>query len=132
LLRKLFRALHGLSTTSGVIPLVAALVRRQATELAARSRADLDVVEIGTEGVLDALRQSPVRLSTMGRGLEEALAAFLLSAVAGVVAIGARLWSIAAELALAGVALLLRDGRSPRTEAGAASGGPAHGLRDGR
>jgi hypothetical protein len=65
---------------------LAALVRRQATLLAATSRADLDVVEIGTEGVLGALRQSPVRLSTMGRGLEEDLAAFVVSAVAGVAA----------------------------------------------
>ncbi|MFW5469579.1 DUF3866 family protein [Knoellia sp. CPCC 206435] len=65
---------------------LAALVRRQATLLAATSRADLDVVEIGTEGVLAALRQSPVGLSTMGRGLEEDLAAFVVSAVAGVAA----------------------------------------------
>ncbi|WP_404382723.1 DUF3866 family protein [Knoellia locipacati] len=65
---------------------LAALVRSQAAKLAATSRADLDVVEIGTEGVLEALRQSPVRLSTMGRGLEEDLAGFVVSAVAGVCA----------------------------------------------
>ena len=65
---------------------LAALVRRQAADLAAHSRADLDVVEIGTEGVLDALRQSPVKLSTMGRGLTEDPSAFLYSAVAGVCA----------------------------------------------
>ena len=65
---------------------LAALVRRQATELAAHRRADLAVVEIGTEGVLDALRQSPVKLSTMGRGLTEDPSAFLYSAVAGVCA----------------------------------------------
>lgn len=65
---------------------LAALIRRQAADLAATSRADLDVVEIGTAGVLDALRQSPVGLSTMGRGLDADLAAFVVSAVAGVCA----------------------------------------------
>ncbi|CAN7441089.1 DUF3866 family protein [Knoellia sp. LjRoot47] len=65
---------------------LAALVRTQAARLAQHSRADLDVVEIGTEGVLAALRQSPVRLSTMGRGLKEDLAGFVVSAVAGVAA----------------------------------------------
>ena len=65
---------------------LAAVVRRQASELAADSRADLDVVEIGTEGVLEALRQSPVKLSTMGRGLTEDPSAFLYSAIAGVCA----------------------------------------------
>lgn len=65
---------------------LAALVRRQAAELAATSRADLDVVEIGTEGVLDALRQTPVTLSTMGRGLTEDPSAFLYGAIAGVCA----------------------------------------------
>jgi hypothetical protein len=67
---------------------LAGLVRSQAARLAERSRADLDVVEIGTEGVLEALRQSPVTLSTMGRGLEEDLAGFVVSAVAGVCAAG--------------------------------------------
>lgn len=65
---------------------LAALVRRQAAELAETSRADLDVVEIGTEGVLEALRHTPVGLSTMGRGLDEDLAAFVVSAVAGICA----------------------------------------------
>ena len=65
---------------------LAALVRTQAAKLATTSRADLDVVEIGTEGVLGALRESPVTLSTMGRGLEEDLAGFVVSAVAGVAA----------------------------------------------
>jgi hypothetical protein len=61
-----------------------AQVRDEARELAAHSRADLDVVEVGTEGVLEALRSTPVGLSTMGRGLEEDTAAFVASAVAGV------------------------------------------------
>jgi hypothetical protein len=39
-----------------------------------------------TKGVLDALRDSPVKLSTMGRGLDEDVAAFVVSAVAGVCA----------------------------------------------
>nr|WP_052109775.1 DUF3866 family protein [Knoellia sinensis] len=65
---------------------MAALVRTQAAKLSETSRADLDIVEIGTEGLLDALRQSPVKLSTMGRGLEEDLAGFVVSAVAGVCA----------------------------------------------
>ena len=65
---------------------LAALVRRQAADLAAHSRADLVVVEVGTKGVLDALRDSPVKLSTMGRGLDEDVAAFVVSAVAGVCA----------------------------------------------
>lgn len=62
------------------------LVREQAHTLAENSRADLDVVEVGTGGVLEALRSTPVGLSTMGRGLEEDTAAFVASAVAGVCA----------------------------------------------
>ncbi|GAA4122173.1 DUF3866 family protein [Knoellia locipacati] len=65
---------------------LAALVRSQAARLAERSRADLEVVEIGTDGVLEALRHTPVKLSTMGRGLDEDLAGFVVSAVAGVCA----------------------------------------------
>jgi len=61
-------------------------VREQARDLAGRSRADLDVFEVGTEGLMDALAACPVRLSTMGRGLAEDPAAFVASAVAGVCA----------------------------------------------
>ena len=47
------------------------------------SRAAHRVVEVDTDGLEDALRSSPVRLSTMGRGLDEDPAAFLSAAVAG-------------------------------------------------
>jgi hypothetical protein len=61
-------------------------VRQQAEELVAptgRHRA----VEVGTDGLLDALSATPVGLSTMGRGLNEDPAAFLASAAAGVHAV---------------------------------------------
>lgn len=54
-------------------------VRRQAEELAARHR----LVAVPVDGLHEALRASPVRLSTMGRGLEEDLSYFLASAAAG-------------------------------------------------
>lgn len=42
------------------------------------------LVEVGTaDGLLDALAESPVRLSTMGRGLQEDPASFLAAAAAG-------------------------------------------------
>ena len=41
------------------------------------------VVDVTTDGLLEALRRAPVRLSTMGRGLDEDEAAFLTGAVAG-------------------------------------------------
>jgi hypothetical protein len=46
-------------------------------------------VEVAVDGLDAALRQSPVRLSTMGRGLEEDAAAFLAAAAAGRYAAGA-------------------------------------------
>lgn len=54
-----------------------------AHRLADGARAAHRVVEVGTDGLEDALRSSPVRLSTMGRGLDEDPAAFLSAAVAG-------------------------------------------------
>ncbi|PRY54850.1 uncharacterized protein DUF3866 [Knoellia remsis] len=63
-----------------------ALVREQARDLAESSRAELEVVEVGTDGVLDALRGSPVGLSTMGRSLDEDPAPFVAAAVAGILA----------------------------------------------
>ncbi|PZG11132.1 DUF3866 family protein [Nonomuraea aridisoli] len=54
-------------------------VRRQAEPLAERHR----LVSVPLDGLHEALRASPVRLSTMGRGLEEDLAYFLTSAAAG-------------------------------------------------
>lgn len=59
-------------------------------DLAARVAADLAtlpdrhrIVTVGTDGLLDALRGCPVRLSTMGRGLAEDTAYFLAAAAAG-------------------------------------------------
>jgi hypothetical protein len=58
------------------------LVLAQAHELAAGAAA-LTVREVAVEGLDAALRAAPVRLSTMGRGLDEDHAAFLYSAAAG-------------------------------------------------
>ncbi len=60
-----------------------ALVRRQLAELVDSARAPLTTVEVPEDGLLDALRTSPVRLSTMGRSLEQDPAPFLLAAAAG-------------------------------------------------
>jgi hypothetical protein len=54
-------------------------VRDQAELLAVRHR----LVPVPVDGLREALEASPVRLSTMGRGLEEDLAYFLASAAAG-------------------------------------------------
>ncbi|MGW0803886.1 DUF3866 family protein [Nonomuraea sp. NPDC002799] len=54
-------------------------VRDQAELLAVRHR----LVPVPVDGLHEALRDSPVRLSTMGRGLTEDLAYFLASAAAG-------------------------------------------------
>ena len=56
-----------------------AAVAGAAAALAGRHR----LVEVGVAGLLEALAASPVRLSTMGRGLAEDPAAFLASAAAG-------------------------------------------------
>ncbi|MFI9594823.1 DUF3866 family protein [Nonomuraea sp. NPDC052265] len=54
-------------------------VRDQAEPLAARHR----LVPVPVDGLHEALRAAPVKLSTMGRGLEEDLTYFLASAAAG-------------------------------------------------
>ncbi|MER7502638.1 DUF3866 family protein [Nonomuraea pusilla] len=54
-------------------------VRDQSELLAVRHR----LVPVPLDGLHEALRAAPVRLSTMGRGLEEDLAYFLTSAAAG-------------------------------------------------
>ena len=54
-----------------------------AVRLAAGSRAPHRVVRVATDGLEDALRSSPVPLSTMGRGFDEDPAAFLSAAAAG-------------------------------------------------
>jgi Protein of unknown function (DUF3866) len=56
-----------------------ARVAAQAAPLAARHR----LVRVGVEGLEEALRGCPVRLSTMGRDLDEDLAYFLAAAAAG-------------------------------------------------
>ncbi|GAA3029855.1 DUF3866 family protein [Streptosporangium longisporum] len=54
-------------------------VAEQSRPLGARH----ELVEVPVDGLVEALRGSPVRLSTMGRGLDEDLAYFLASAAAG-------------------------------------------------
>ena len=54
-----------------------------AHELVRGSRAAHRVVPVATEGLLEALRTSPVGLSTMGRGLDQDTAAFVTAAAAG-------------------------------------------------
>ncbi|MFJ2033581.1 DUF3866 family protein [Streptosporangium sp. NPDC087985] len=54
-------------------------VAEQSEPLAVRH----ELVEVAVEGLYEALLGSPVRLSTMGRGLDEDLAYFLTSAAAG-------------------------------------------------
>jgi hypothetical protein len=56
-----------------------AAVYAQAEQLAPRHR----LVRVGTDGLMDALRACPVRLATMGRGLDEDRAYFLAAAAAG-------------------------------------------------
>ncbi|WP_204078690.1 DUF3866 family protein [Planotetraspora phitsanulokensis] len=56
-----------------------AMVREQAAPLAVRH----ELVNVPIDGLHEALHESPVRLSTMGRGLDEDLAYFLTSAAAG-------------------------------------------------
>ncbi|GAA3817933.1 DUF3866 family protein [Sphaerisporangium flaviroseum] len=54
-------------------------VREQAAGLAARH----ELVKVPVDGLEETLKNSPVKLSTMGRGLAEDLAGFLASAAAG-------------------------------------------------
>jgi hypothetical protein len=58
---------------------LAEAVAADVVELAARHR----IVEVSGEGLLAALQDSPVRLSTMGRGLAEDPSYFLAAAAAG-------------------------------------------------
>ena len=57
-------------------------VRAEARALAGDAP-HLTVIDVDTVGLLDALRDCPVTLSTMGRGLDEDPASFLVAAVAG-------------------------------------------------
>jgi hypothetical protein len=63
----------------GPLAELGALVRAQAAALAPPHR----LVEVGVAGLPEALAQSPVGLSTMGRALADDPAAFLASAAAG-------------------------------------------------
>ncbi len=54
-------------------------VRRACATFAARHR----LVEVPVDGLLPALRETPVRLSSMGRGLDDDPAYFLAAAAAG-------------------------------------------------
>jgi hypothetical protein len=58
-------------------------VLEQARQLAADSLGRLALREIDVFGLEDALCASPVRLSTMGRGLDEDKASFVTAAAAG-------------------------------------------------
>lgn len=66
-----------------VVPLLSgefgALVQSQAAALSARHR----LVTVPVDGLEAALRECPVPLSTMGRGLDDDLSAFLAAAAAG-------------------------------------------------
>ncbi len=65
-----------------------ALVRSQLDDLVRTARARLTPVEVPPDGLRDALGATPVRLSTMGRGLEADPSPFLAAAAAGVHAAG--------------------------------------------
>ena len=60
-----------------------AAVLRQARELAQGSGGRLRLVEVDVDGLDAALATSPVRLSTMGRGLDADRASFVAAAAAG-------------------------------------------------
>lgn len=61
-----------------------AKVSAQADDLVRSSDGRLVRADIAVDGLLDALRTSPVGLRTMGRGLDEDAASFLAAAAAGV------------------------------------------------
>ena len=64
------------------------LVLGQARELAASANGRLRVTEVPADGLAEALDDSPVRLASMGRGLDEDPECFLASAVTGRFAAG--------------------------------------------
>ncbi len=89
-----------------------ALVRAQLAELVASARAALTPVEVAADGLLEALATSPVPLSTMGRGLDEDPAPFLLAAAAGAHAASAQRTSMRSTTKTSDSPGL--DGRRPR------------------
>lgn len=60
-----------------------AVEQETAAQLPELAEAGHSLVDVGLEGLLTALGESPVRLSTMGRGLAEDPIAFLAAAAAG-------------------------------------------------
>ena len=68
-----------LPVPDGLEPILAARVDAALAPLAARHR----LVRVGVSGLDEALRASPVGLSTMGRGLDDDYAYFLTAAAAG-------------------------------------------------
>jgi hypothetical protein len=68
-----------LPVPDGLEPSLAAQVDAALAPLAARHR----LVRVATDGLDEALRKSPVGLSTMGRGLDQDHAYFLTAAAAG-------------------------------------------------
>jgi hypothetical protein len=63
----------------GLGPDLAATIARELAPLAPRHR----IVTVASDGLFEAMRASPVRLATMGRGLDEDSAYFLAAAAAG-------------------------------------------------
>lgn len=59
------------------------VVRRQVEDMAASAQGDLRVVEVPVQGLIEALHESPVTLTTMGRSLDRDRAAFLAAAASG-------------------------------------------------
>jgi hypothetical protein len=68
----------GLPTTDACLAAV-----RSAVDDLVRTAPHLRPVDVPVDGLLDALAASPVRLSTMGRGLADDTASFVAAAVAG-------------------------------------------------
>jgi hypothetical protein len=60
-----------------------ARVRAQAAQLVADSGGRLRRYDVAVDGLEEALALSPVRLSTMGRGMDQDAASFLAAAAAG-------------------------------------------------
>lgn len=66
-----------------VVPILGGDFGQRVQEQAAPLSARHTLVERSSGGLLEVLRDSPVRLSTMGRGLDDDAAAFLAAAAAG-------------------------------------------------
>lgn len=60
-----------------------AMVSRQADDLVRAAAGRLRRVDVATDGLVEALRDSPVGLRTMGRGLDDDTASFVAAAAAG-------------------------------------------------